>query len=639
MPSTLETLCVVCVLVALLLPLASFALSLLTSERYSWLISINSSLLILAGTIFSIILLASVWNNGPHELEVKWFSFGSRLIGASLLLSNETVLMLVVVSLVSFLVHLYSIGYMAADANVKKYFAMLGFFTFSMLGIVLADDLLLLFVFWELVGFSSYMLIGHWNEKPAAANAAKKAFIMNRIGDVGFLVGLMIIWSQTGSLNLSDVVATGSPGEWNTAASLCIFCGVVGKSAQFPLFTWLPDAMEGPTPVSALIHAATMVAAGVYLLIRTAPLFTEVSLIVVGITGLVTAVLAALSALYQNDIKRILAYSTISHLGLMLMAVGLGSPKAAFLHLYTHAFFKACLFLGAGSVIHMVRFALRRTHVSFDAQDIRNLGGLKRALPVTYVCMLVSAASLAGVPFFSGSLSKDAMLGAAWGPGDFFHWVMLIGLIVAFFLSTLYIFRLIATIFWGEQRKTQVLEIIRSPVVMRVPMVILAFLSLWFVVSWNPVDPHGWIYPESAPTSFWVPVISIVVVLVAMLTGYRMFKSRRETRNSLFENGYYVDRIYQKTFVRITHSFSNVPDYIDRFILDKLIHGTAYAQVTIAHVSGWFDRAVIDGFVNGVASLARTVGGVTRSFQRGNIQLYIFWSLFAIIIFLIWTIN
>jgi NADH-quinone oxidoreductase subunit L len=599
----------------------------------------NAPVLLLVSTVFSFILLFSFWNETPYVLKIEWFSTGLSAIYADIILTNESVLMLAVVSLVSFLVHIFSIGYMTGDAAVKKYFAMLGFFTFSMQGIVLADNLLLLFVFWELVGFSSYMLIGHWNDRPAAARAASKAFIMNRIGDVVFLVGLMIIWTNTGSLNINDVLIHASLADWKTAASLCIFCGVIGKSAQFPLFTWLPDAMEGPTPVSALIHAATMVAAGVYLMIRVFPLFTDSALEVVGIVGVITAVLAALSALYQNDMKRILAYSTISHLGIMMIALAIGAPGAALLHLFTHAFFKACLFLCAGSIIHAIHLAQHRTNTDFDVQDIRNLGGLRKSLPVTYYCFLISGASLAGVPLFSGFLSKDAILAAVLSASAD-HWILLVGLLITFFLSTLYMVRLIASIFWGEARATRQLTIIRAPIVMRGPIIILAFLSLWFVVNWNPFSFSGWIIGRDiGVNSLPAGIISIIILVIAGFLGYKLFTRPKRISAPLFENDYYVDWFYEKTFVHATHSLSSVTRFIDRRVIDTFLHGVAYAQITTAHVTGWIDRVFVDGFVNGIGSIARMTGSITRSFQRGNIQVYIFWSLFAIIIFLIWTIN
>jgi NADH-quinone oxidoreductase subunit L len=414
----------------------------------------------------------------------------------------------------------------------------------------------------------------------------------------------------------------------------------MGKSAQFPLFTWLPDAMEGPTPVSALIHAATMVAAGVYLLVRIFPIFTPDALTVVACIGMVTAIIGALSALFQHDLKKVLAYSTISQLGLMIMAIGLGIVNAALLHLFTHAFFKACLFLSAGSVIHALHQAQSREHHHFDVQDIRNMGGLRRKLPVTFFSFLLGGASLAGIPFFSGFLSKEAMLAAAWMNSGFLSWGILVTMIGVSFLTVLYTFRLIWYIFMGEERKTASLPIMEAPAVMRGPVLLLALCSLWLVVSWNPFDFIGWLLPQAYYTHVsWLTTFSILWIGGALATAYFIFRTARFDSNRVLENAFYFDLIFQKFFGKIMHTSASAISYIDRKWIDGIIHGSAYAHVTLAHVTGWIDRAVVDGFVNGLASMTRGVGSVTRSFQGGKIQVYIFWSTMAIIIFLIWTLN
>lgn len=624
-------------LLVLLLPLGSFILSLLTSERYSWIVSLQASLLLLISTILSFYLLSLQWNEAPVSFDFTWFTIGNTALSASLLLTNTSLLMLTVVTLISFLVHIYSIGYMAGDSGMKRYFSMLGFFTFSMLGIVLADNLLLLFIFWELVGFSSYLLIGHWREKPEAAKAAHKAFLINRIGDVGFLTGLMIIWAHTDSLSVSDILQSAEGHSWQTAASLCIFCGVIGKSAQFPLFSWLPDAMEGPTPVSALIHAATMVAAGVYLLIRIFPLFTPSALVVVAAVGMITAFLGALTALYQYDIKKILAYSTISQLGLMVMALGMGVVNAALLHLFTHAFFKACLFLSAGSVIHALHHAQARMHA--DAQDIRIMGGLRKRLPVTFITFLVSGASLSGIPFFSGFLSKEAIITAVWMNNTAFSWLMLSALLAVSFLTVLYTFRLIWFVFMGEERHPLSDRIIESPKVMRAPLVLLAALSLWFVVSWNPFDFIGWLLPPDKHIhASWITAVTILWISSAGIMGYYLFRAAKFRYNNVLENGFFIDSFTQHFVTKFVLKSASVTAFIDHKI-DRVIHGGAYAQVTLAHITAWLDSFILDGIVNGMAGLSRWLGSVTRSFQGGKIQVYIFWSLLSIIIFLIWTLN
>src|SRR6202043_2446500 len=353
-------------------------------------------------------------------------------------------MILLVVSRVGLLIHIYSLGYMREDPGKSRYFAALSLFMFAMLGIVLANNFVMLFIFWELVGFTSYVLIGHWFERDAAAEAAKKAFITTRIGDFGFMIGILMVWMSTGSVVFDDIVPqlskiTSNPG-YLTAAALLIFCGAVGKSAQFPLHVWLPDAMEGPTPVSALIHAATMVAAGVYMLVRVAFIIqaSPDALTVIAWIGTITAVMAALMATQQNDIKRILAYSTLSQLGYMIMAVGLASNEAAMFHLFTHAFFKALLFLAAGSVIVMLH----------HEQNIWKMGGLAKNLPITFVTFSAGALALIGCPPFSGFFSKDAILARAYGQSTS---IFVIALFTAF-LTAFYVLRLLVVVFFGKPR-------------------------------------------------------------------------------------------------------------------------------------------------------------------------------------------
>jgi NADH-quinone oxidoreductase subunit L len=585
------------------------------------------------------------------EMSFDWFHLGALTFDIGVFIDTTAAHMLVLVMLVSFLVHVYSGAYMAGDAALPRYYAMLGFFTFSMVGIVLADNLLMMFMFWELVGFSSYMLIGHWQHLPSAATAAKKAFVMNRIGDAGFIVGLMIFWAQAGTLEIMPLMSAHtlsamSPG-WQTAGALCLFCGVIGKSAQFPLFTWLPDAMEGPTPVSALIHAATMVAAGVFLLVRLHGVFTPASLDVVALTGLITALLAAFSALAQNDLKKVLAYSTISQLGFMVMAVGAGAPEAAYLHLFTHAFFKACLFLCAGSVIHALHQAQHGTHAHFDVQDIRNLGGLRRKLPFTFAAFVISGAALAGIPFFSGFLSKDAILTALlYWKGETFTWRWLVfgGAFVVSFLTALYTIRIIVKVFLGNERETASLTVHEPSWRMRGPIALLALGSFWFFVSWNPFNYYGWLWlyrpwkvGENLHSTLLI-FISAAWVLIACAVAYYIFRQPRKTQAPVLLNSFYIDRLYTQTIATRTYALALLTEKFDRRWIDGFLHYLAYGQVTLAHLTGFFDRVIIDGSVNGMAALVRTIGSFTRSFQGGKIQLYIFWSVLAIIIFLIWTL-
>ena len=631
---------VTCAFLAFALALVSFFLSLITSEKYAWMVGLNATFVLLASAICSVRVLFTLWAHGPVLIGIEWFRIAEHSLSADLLLTQTSALMMTVVSVISFLVHLFSAGYMAGDGSFRKYFAMLGFFTFSMQGIVLADNLLMIFIFWELVGFASYMLVGHWMEKPAAARAAKRAFIFNRIGDIGFLVGLMVIWSPTGSFSLTALV--GHPAHsWQTIATLCLFGGVIGKSAQFPLFPWLADAMEGPTPVSALIHAATMVAAGVYLLLRLFPLFTPESLNVIAWIGMITAVMGALAALFNFDFKRILAYSTISQLGLMVMAIGLGLWDAALLHLLTHAFFKAGLFLCAGAIIYSIHMAQLRTHTKFDAQDIRNLGGLRRRLPVIFVSFLIAAASLSGIPFFSGFLSKEAILASLWMTSGTLSGFMFAAMLAVSFLTVLYSFRMIWFIFLSEPRNTITPLVVDAPAIMRIPAMALALLSLWFIVSWNPFHFAGWLWPaerDFADLSF-ISLLSIVWVAVALLVSHRIYRRARFDRISVLENAFYLDRFYDRAVGRMILAGSVAANHVDRKWIDGFVHATAYAQVTLAHVVGWIDKVFVDGTVAGISRVVSATGVVTRSFQGGKIQVYIFWAILAIIIFLIWMLE
>jgi NADH-quinone oxidoreductase subunit L len=628
---------------ALAFPVLSFVLSFYISEKYSWITSVLASFLLLLGTLASAVVLYQAWNHPPFAYQLEWFSLAGYSFSAGVYINNISALMLFIVTGVSFLVHLYSVGYMAGDAGIQRYFAMLGFFTFAMQGIVVSGNLLMTFVFWELVGFSSYMLIGHWHEIPAAAEASKRAFIINRVGDAGFLVGLMIVWAHGHSFDIAALQHMPTDPTWMTLASLGIFCGIVGKSAQFPLFTWLPDAMVGPTPVSALIHAATMVAAGVFLLARVHFLFTVPALHVVAVVGCITALLGAISALAQHDIKKILAYSTLSQLGLMVVALGAGSPQAALLHLFTHAFFKACLFLAAGAVIHSLHQAQHQSHVHFDVQDIRNLGGLEKKLPFTFLIFVISGSALAGLPLTSGFLSKDAILTALvqWN-GEGFSWKLLILAAVALvsFLTVVYTFRMIWKIFKGSETATAQLHISEPPAVMRAPMAVLAGVSLWIWFSWNPFNFYGWMYlniGEAKPFhSGTISIASAIWVILALGVAY---VTRQVTVGSpLLLNAFYFDRLLKQFVEKPILQLAALTHHADKKWIDGFLHATAYAQLIVAHLTGWFDRAIVDGLVDGVAGAARGLGSFTRSFQGGKIQLYIFWATFGIIIFIIWTL-
>jgi NADH-quinone oxidoreductase subunit L len=634
--------------ISLVLPFVSFIVSFLISDRYAWAISFTAPLFQFISFCCALVVFMRA-DASAHIIHFPWFSLSDVNFTADLEISYLSAVMLLVVTFISFLVHLYSTGYMAGYGGNRRYFSVLSFFTFSMLGIIVSNDLLVLFIFWELVGFSSYLLIGHWMEKPEAAAAAKKAFIINRIADAGFIVGLMIIWTRVGTFNISEILHitgqadylyTADAGWWTTTACLCIFLGIMGKSAQFPFFTWLPDAMTGPTPVSALIHAATMVAAGVYLMTRLHPLFTPDAMIVVNYVGMITALIAALAALSQYDIKRVLAYSTISQLGLMMTD---STGIAAFPHLITHAFFKAGLFLAAGTLIHALHHAQHHAVNEFDVQDIRNLGGLRKRLPFTFLAFIICGASLVGLPLTSGFLSKEGLLAVQFSrSGNLF---LGIGILMTSFITAVYTFRLIWFIFFKEERHTQHLTLHEAPWVMRMPVAVLMFGSSWLLYSLSPFEIQSWFVSSSfkTHTTNWLPdmlaLISVVWVLIALTTAYFIYRNRTSpTHKTVLQNAFGIDWFTTLIATKVSIAAATTTERVDRRLIDKGLHFIAYANVTIAHLIGWFDRYIIDGIVHTIAAIAQGIGSFTRSFQSGKIQMYIFWAALALIIFIIWNL-
>src|SRR5438876_9141699 len=462
---------------------------------------------------------------------------------------------------------------------------------FAMLGIVLSNNFVMLFIFWELVGFTSYVLIGHWFERDAAADAAKKAFITTRIGDFGFMLGILMVWAATGSVVFAEIaprlsILTSHPAFLTTAA-LLIFCGAVGKSAQFPLHVWLPDAMEGPTPVSALIHAATMVAAGVYMLVRVGFIIqaSQAALLVIAWIGTITAMLAAVIATQQSDIKRILAYSTLSQLGYMVMAVGLASNEAAMFHLFTHAFFKALLFLAAGSIIVMLH----------HEQNIWNMGGLRRKLPITFLSFAAGALALIGCPPFSGFFSKDAILALAYNRN---MPIFLLALLTAF-LTAFYIIRLFVVVFFGKPRSAAAQSSDESPAVMTGPLIVLAVFSMLggfaFFAQRFVVIPH------EKQVLLVVPAVAITAMILGAGSAIATYRNRTSDPLDvdLLQNRFYIDEFY-----------------------DWLIDWT---QELLARISAFFDRWIIDaGAVRGASGGTWGFGALLRLLQVGNLQAYSF---------------
>ena len=526
----------------------------------------------------------------------RWIAVGDFSINVSALVDPLSSTMLLVVTVVSFLIFVYANGYMAQDAGFYRFFTWLSLFVFAMLILVMADNYLLMFVGWEGVGLCSYLLIGFWFERPEPYYAAKKAFVMNRIGDWGYTIGIITIFLVFGSMNFLDVftrLATSSMAQGPlTLICLALFFGATGKSAQLPLYSWLPDAMEGPTPVSALIHAATMVTSGVYLVARSMPLFEAAgpSLQVVGIVGAITAIFAATIALVQFDIKRVMAYSTVSQLGYMFLALGVGAPAAAIFHLATHAFFKALLFLGSGSVIHGLG----------GEQDMRKMGGLRRKMPVTFWTMLIAGGALAALPPLAGFWSKDEILGAAFTNGQLVLYA--IGIVTAI-LTAFYVTRALWMTFYGEPRDHQLYDHAHeSPRVMTLPLVALAAGSavLGIVIGFPPEGGfiHRFLAPvveaagvaERTPELVTIVVLALVSVLAGLIgiaVGVSMYVRHRPDPAALTRaagpvyrvlvNKYYVDELYDHRFVEAARAFAGAAWAFDIHIIDGLANRLGWA--------------------------------------------------------------
>ncbi len=542
-----------------------------------------------------------------------WIVAGDFQTAVTAHVDQLTGVMLLVVTGVGLLIHLYSVGYMHGDPGYARYFAYLNLFLFSMTMLVLAGNFLVLYVFWEAVGLCSYLLIGFWYTRPAAAAAGKKAFIVNRVGDFGFGLGVIWLWTALGTLDYADVFkgAATLPPETATGIALLLFMGACGKSAQFPLHVWLPDAMEGPTPVSALIHAATMVTAGVYMVARSHVIFERsgVALDVVAWVGVATALFAATVALVQTDIKRILAYSTVSQLGYMFAAVGLGAYAAGIFHLVTHAFFKALLFLGAGSVIHGLG----------GEQDLRKMGGLAPRMVVTTITMTIGAAGLAGVPGLAGFFSKDEILAAAFRGHRRLLWALLL---LGAFLTAFYTFRLILLTFFGGPRmsKAAAHHVHESPGVMTGPLVVLALLTVVAGWAWGVPSEHGTRFerfltpvfpvaaePPGGAAAFMLLILSVIVVAAGITLAWFLYMSspvRAETIglpktpvHRLLLNAYYVDALYDRVIVRPLFALSGF-------------------------LAGIVDLRVIDGLVNAVGRAVVASAGGLRRLQTGYVVNY-----------------
>jgi NADH-quinone oxidoreductase subunit L len=606
-----------------------------------------------------------------HNLD--WFEFGNTTLRLGWVLDPLTAVMLVMVTFVGLLIFMYSVGYMAHDENAARFFGFLSLFAGAMLGILISNSLLLLFMSWELVGLASYLLIGFWYHKPSAAAAAKKAFITTRIGDMGFLLGMLWLYGETGTLlfydngngcleqsalnRLNTLTTAGGMGV-ATAISLLLFCGAAGKSGQVPLHVWLPDAMEGPTPVSALIHAATMVAAGVFLIARVFPLMdvdpanvagSSTALSVVTWVGAVTAVFAALIAVGQNDIKRILAYSTVSQLGYMMLGLGAGGVAVGMFHLLTHAFFKALLFLGAGSVIHGCH----------EEQDIRRMGGLRRQMPTTFLTYAIGMMALSGVPLlFSGFWSKDEILHAAsvWPVSRMPFYLGLFGAV----LTAFYMTRQMFYVFFGNQHLGK--EAHESPAVMTIPLVILAIAAVLIGFLGTPAWPwlHAYLTGHelhvdlgALAKSASLMLISTAVVALGMISAWRLYTRRTPSSPQaldpleaaqpgvfgILKNRAYIDEFYEATVIRLNHLLSVTSDLLDRFLWNGLVQLVSLLAVALASVGKALDQFVINlGFDGGCGGLRQGARGLAR-LQNGQVQSYlrvIGISLVALVVVLLW---
>ncbi|MEO5909979.1 MAG: NADH-quinone oxidoreductase subunit L [Pelobium sp.] len=636
------------------------------------------------GTSFfsSLLLFFSLWKKQTLHYAFQWIHIGNVKIDIGILLNDLSVIMLVLITLIALLVHIYSVEYMRKDALKYRYFAYLSLFCFAMLSVVMADNLFTLYAFWELVGFSSYLLIGFWFTKEKAVQANKKAMMMNRIGDIGFLIGIMIILSQFHTLDLDVLFGSGKlidssfiksgfwvspfgtmPDYWLSIAGFCFFAGAIAKSAQFPLHTWLPDAMEGPTAVSSLIHAATMVAAGVFLLLRIAPLFNEVVLTSMATIGLFTAFMAASIALTQNDIKKVLAFSTISQLGFMVLAVGVQDDAAAVFHLITHAFFKCLLFLAAGMVIHQLHHVKEKFNTDFDEQDMDNMGGLRKLMPVTGIVFFIAAMALSGLPFTSGYLSKDAILVSVFEWADLrggIYWLFPLIVSITSWLTTFYIFRVVYKVFFGEFRlpkklskSMEDLKVHDPNKWMKIPVLILAVFCFGVFFAYNPLNlDSSWVYHgfnlqqhNEGMYHLMVPLYINVMSLALIFTAHLVYAKKKISFDfsqtwyyQLSYHQWYFNQFYDVFLMKILLLKTKAFYWFDRKIIDGFIHLLSDIVIFLSKIFGWFDTHVVDGLVNGATKLVTGLGIWLRGMQSGKLQHYFIWMLLLFLSFMIYKI-
>jgi NADH-quinone oxidoreductase subunit L len=594
-----------------------------------------------ASLVLAFMAFARVWPGGDELTSVRWDHpwllgvMSGRTISLSVQVDAITAVMLVVITFVGMCVQVYSLSYMSKDEREGWYFAVLSLFTAAMLSLVLADNLLLVFAMWEIMGLCSYLLIGFWYELEAPRKASQKAFLTTRVGDLGFLFALAVIYQAIGTWDITKVLA--SVPSWGPGVAVAVAIGLLlaamGKSAQVPLHVWLPDAMAGPTPASALIHAATMVAAGVYLVARTLPIFEAAPAVLTAtlVIGALTAVIGGLLASVQHDVKKVLAYSTISQLGLMFMALGAGSVVAAMFHLVTHAFFKSLLFLGAGVIIH-----------SAHTQDMREMGGLRRHMPITWITVLIGSLALAGVVPFSGFFSKDEVI------NSLIHAHQYWAVAVVFFTSSLtafYMTRMYFRVFEGPEQTEHLHE--GSPL-MLMPMVALAtitvFLGAGSLAFAKFLGEHGeWpaiplILGSTAVAATGIGIGWWVYGRRSVVVNTQVYKTALGPVYHALEQKLYFDLTYDRLFIKPYFVLTALLAVVDRSAIDGVVNGAANGWVMLADAAAAFDRIVIDGAVNGLATLAKLAGGALRSLQTGRIQGYQRLVLSAVVLFMLYLV-
>ncbi len=672
----------------ILLPLLGFVVAILAPKQMKKMYVVEVGIMFISLLLAGILFFTKILNHSEELVRYNFTLFSLVLNGESfnflvdLTMDNMTVTLLFMVTLISFLVHFFSLEYMHDEPLKNRYFGYLGLFTFSMLGLISTGSIMFIYIFWELVGLSSYLLIGFWGYKDEAASACSKAFITNRVGDFGFFLGILMLFITYRSFDLFYIFGEVANGQypygselWLTITGLLLFAGAMGKSAQFPLHVWLPDAMAGPTPVSALIHAATMVAAGVYMIVRLFPIFTEGAFLTIGLIGGFSALMAATIALTQLDIKKILAYSTVSQLGLMVLAVGVGAYQAAIIHLMFHAFFKAGLFLGSGAIIHA-------TH----SQDIMDMGGLRKKMPVTFYTTLIYSLALIGFPLTIGFLSKEMILTSSLVLGNISgNYIYFIFVVLTSTLTSFYIFRYVFLIFFGEPRNHHAYEHAHDfNIFIKLPLILLAALCFFFIFTFNPITLHGSyvtevlfrlpsiLLPQDVTFGFLssaaketiyteeymhtmhsselaAMLTSATIIIIGIGTAWFMYMKKKLVpkvpdgfigKLYIFsQKKWYIDELLDVTVIKGTFLLATVMSWIDKNIVDGLVNLAARITMILGRLGAGFDKYVVDGLVNLVAWINGGLSMFVRKFQTGKVQTYVTLAMVFIVIFVMYIFS